>query len=93
MKLLLDSRPHSAQIMHDADDGQVHVENLFDCQPAVEAARRARDAGHNPKSSLKHIGEVPMWLIHLSIREGWFHDMKRWRAILKEYSAFQVHKD
>ncbi len=93
MKRLMDIDKHSSQILHDTGDGKLHVQNAFDCEPALQLAQEARDAGQNPKSSFKHIGEVPMWLIHVSIREGWFGDMKKWRRILKEYNKFQVHKD
>ena len=93
MKRLIDSSKYQEQIFHDTNDGKFHVENRFDCEPALEAAAAAREIGPNPKSDMKHIGEVPMWLVHLSIREGWFGDMKKWRQILDEYSKFKVHKD
>ena len=93
MKRLIDSSKYQEQIFHDTNDGKFHVENRFDCEPALEAAQHARDAGVDPNSSFKHIGEVPMWLIHRSIRDGWFGDMKKWRQILDEYSKFKVHKD
>ncbi len=93
MKRLLDSDKHSATILHDTGDGKLHVENRFDCEPALIGAAQARDAGQNPKSDMKHIAEVPMWLVHLSIREGWFNDMKKWRRIIDEHSKFKVHKD
>lgn len=92
-KFILDWAKHDAQILHDTGDGKLHVENRFDCEPALQLAQQARDAGQNPNSDMKHIGEVPMWLVHLSIREGWFNDMKKWRRILNEYSKFKVHKD
>ena len=92
-KLLLESNKYDAQILHDTGDGKLHVENVFDCEPAVQLAQEARDAGRNPNSNMKHIGEVPMWLVHVSIRDGWYHDKKKWRQILDEYSKFQVHKD
>ena len=92
-KILLESNKYDAQILHDTDDGKLHVENLFDCSPAVVAAKEARDAERNMKSSFKHIAEVPMWLVHLSIKEGWYHDKKKWRQIIDEHSKFKVHKD
>ena len=92
-KFILDWAKHDAQILHDTGDGKFHVENKFDCQPAIDAARLARDTGHNSKSGMKHIAEVPMWLIHISIREGWYNDKKKWRKIFDEYSKFKVHKD
>ncbi len=92
-KLLLDKDKYSAQVLHDTGDGKLHVENLFDCAPAVQAAKEARDAERNPKSSFKHIAEVPMWLVHRSIVEGWYNDKKKWRQIINEYSKFKVHKD
>ena len=93
MKQLLDAQPHKIEIFHDTGDGKFHVETRFDCQPALDAAQRARDVGHNSKSNMKLLAEVPMWLIHLSIKEGWYNDSKKWRLIFKEYSKFQVHKD
>jgi len=92
-KFILDWAKHDAQVLHDTGDGKIHVENRFDCQPALDAAQRGRDAGRNPKSNMKLLAEVPMWLIHLSIREGWYSDMKKWRQIFDEYSKFKVHKD
>ena len=93
MKRLIDSSPYAAEVLHDTGDGKLHVENRFDCEPALIAAAQAREVPVDPKSSFKHIGEVPMWLVHRSIQEGWFHDKKRWRDILNEYSKFKVHKD
>ena len=93
MKQLLDINKHDAQVIHDTGDGKLHVENRFDCQPALDAAARAREVAPDPKSGMKHIAEIPMWLIHVSIREGWFHDNKKWRAIIAEHSKLQVHKD
>ena len=93
MKQLISAEKYKAEIFHDTGDGKFHVENVFDCEPALEAAQRARDAGRNMKSSFKHIGEVPMWLIHRSMVDGWYHDNKKWRQILDEYSKFKVHKD
>ena len=57
-RFILDWAKHDAQIMHDTNDGKLHVENRFDCQPALEAAQRARDAGRDPKSDMKHIAEI-----------------------------------
>ena len=93
MKRLIDSSPYAAEILHDTGDGKLHVENRFDCEPALIAAAQAREVAPNPDSSFKHIGEVPMWLVHLSIKEGWYSDRKKWRRILDEYSKFKVHKD
>ena len=92
-KTLLQSGKYRAQILHDNDDGQVHVENLFDCEPAKEAAKHYRDQPRNKDSAFKHIGEVPMWAVHMSIREGWYNDMKKWREFLAENPDFIVHKD
>ncbi len=92
-KLLLQSGKYSAQILHDADDGVVHVENLFDCEPAVEAAKHYRDQPRNMDSAFKHIGEVPMWAVHKATREGWLNDQKAWRKFLAENPDFIVHKD
>ncbi len=93
MKRLIDADKHTATVLHDVGDGKLHVENRFDCEPALIAAEQARQVPVDPNSSFKHIGEVPMWLVHRSLVEGWYEDTAKWRRILDEYSKFKVHKD
>lgn len=71
-----DGRRHI--LHHDAENpSRVIVEELEDCEPIIEAAKRLSDA--EPSKEFRHAAFVPHFVMAKAMREGWVNDPQAWK--------------
>jgi hypothetical protein len=67
---------------HDAP-GKVVVQTLEDVEPILEEAKALRE-NHKGTDTMKHVARVPSSVVEQAMREGWFHDQKKWDQWLND---------
>ena len=60
-------------------DDTIHWDTFENVDPLVKLCKEQRDMGVNRKSSMRPVAHVPETVVMASMREGWFHDTKRWK--------------
>lgn len=61
-----------------ARDGKVVVNELEDCEPVLEAAKRLGDL-EPAKEPFRHAAYIPRHVLNRAYREGWFNDEEAWK--------------
>lgn len=67
------------------------IQTTQDLEPMWEDIAAARDA---PKGkNMVHVATVPVEVVELAMREGWFNDQKAWNRFLNDIDNrdFRVH--
>jgi hypothetical protein len=78
------------RLLETVDDGRLHllhhdtenpthviVEELEDCEPIIEAAKRLSDAA--PSKEFRHAAFIPHFVMAKATREGWLNDPQAWK--------------
>lgn len=77
-KELLDFYGHGAEYFHyDFADDKCYIEEVWDCEPVMEAAKRLSDA--TPGKEFRHAAFIPPHVMNEAFRDGWFNDPKAWK--------------
>jgi len=72
-------------------DQKIHLVETEDVQPLIESTKIERDSFiPNRKSAFRPYANVPETVVMSAMREGWFHDKKRWRKWVDDNPVFKI---
>jgi hypothetical protein len=75
-----------ARVLHAKPDdpmGDFAIQTIEDVEPIIDSVKELEDNQSN-KSNWKHMARVPVTVVEQAMREGWFHDEKRWAQWLND---------
>ena len=68
----------TAEYFHyDAAEDRVIIEDVQDCEPVIEAAKRLSE--QTPGEDFRHVAFIPDFVMRKAMREGWANDNEAWR--------------
>jgi hypothetical protein len=85
-KYLYDHRGNVARVLHARPEdpwGDFAIQTVEDVEPIIDGVKVARE-NHDPKANMKHVARVPLTVVERAMREGWFHDKKKWSQWLND---------
>ena len=74
---LLEATDDWLEVAHTDDDGNLTIQEIEDCEPIIEGAKRLSD--ETPGKEFRHAAVIPKHVLNQAYREGWFNDPEAWK--------------
>lgn len=85
-KYIYDAKGTVVRVLHARPEdpfGDFAIQTFEDVEPIIDEVKELRE-NHRSRGDMKHVARVPVTIVEKAMREGWFHDEKKWHRWLND---------